>query len=75
SLDNLPEGMQGYEFAGGEYAKWTATGNINQGMVAQTWGQIWSMDLDRKYIADFEVYDERARNPEAAEVDIYVGIQ
>ncbi|MEO1715356.1 MAG: effector binding domain-containing protein, partial [Bacteroidota bacterium] len=75
SLEGLPEGLQGYEFPGGEYAKWTATGNINQGMVAQTWGQIWSMDLDRKYVADFEVYDERARNPEAAEVDIFVGIQ
>jgi predicted transcriptional regulator YdeE len=28
----------------------------------------------RKYIADFEVYDDRAVDPENAAVDIYIGI-
>ncbi len=29
----------------------------------------------RKYIADFEVYDQRAANPNQAVIDIYIGIE
>ncbi|MFT5885520.1 MAG: putative transcriptional regulator YdeE [Arcticibacterium sp.] len=36
--------------------------------------EIWQSDLDRTYATDFEVYDERAQNPEDVEVDIFVGI-
>jgi predicted transcriptional regulator YdeE len=29
----------------------------------------------RQYLADFEVYDQRAANPNSAVVDIYIGIK
>ena len=29
----------------------------------------------RKYVADFEVYDERASDPKAAILDIFIGIE
>ena len=33
------------------------------------------MDLDRSYTADFEIYDEKAQNPENAEVDIFIAVK
>jgi len=34
--------------------------------------KIWQSDIDRKYIADFDVYGEKALDSQNAEVDIYV---
>jgi hypothetical protein len=33
------------------------------------------MDLSRTYIADFEVFGEKAQNPSDAEIDFYVGVK
>ena len=32
-------------------------------------------EAKRKYIADFEVFDQRASDPNNAVVDIYIGIE
>ena len=32
------------------------------------------MDLNRTYLADFEIYGQKAQNPSTAEVDIYIGV-
>lgn len=45
----------------------------------QVWEEVWSLssaDLggDRNYRADFEIYDERARDSSHTELDVYVGI-
>ncbi len=45
----------------------------------KSWQKIWTMtsgDLggERAYIADFEVYDKRARDPQSVLFDIYIGI-
>jgi predicted transcriptional regulator YdeE len=74
SLDEVPEGMVGKTFSGGQYSVRTAKGNILQGMVFNEWLQIWNSDLPRIFTADFEVYGAKAQNPEAAEVDIFVAI-
>ncbi len=74
SLDEIPEGMIGQSFEGGEHVKFVAKGNLAQGAVYQTWGTIWGSELDRKYTADFEVYGEKAQNPADAEVDIFVAV-
>ncbi|WP_370527302.1 GyrI-like domain-containing protein [Pedobacter sp. SYSU D00535] len=59
----------------GGFTKFTAKGNLNEGIVFQEWTKIWNMDFPRKYTADFEVYGERAQNPEAAEVDIFIAVK
>jgi predicted transcriptional regulator YdeE len=46
-----------------------------KGVVIEGWQKIWSTDLNRSYVADFEVYGEKTKNPEDAEVEIYVGIR
>ncbi len=62
------------------YAKFTTEPGAMPFVVIQAWQRIWTMkqaDLGgvRRFHADFEVYDERAMNPKAATLDIYVGIK
>ena len=75
SLESIPAGMVGQEFKGGTYVKFISKGDLNAGIVIGTWSEIWQKDLDRKYTADFEVYGEKAQNPNDAEVDILVAIK
>lgn len=74
NLDNVPEGMRGMTFKGGKQEQFQAKGNLMQGAVWQKWVEIWETDLDRTYTFDYEVYGEKAQNPEDAEVDIYISI-
>jgi predicted transcriptional regulator YdeE len=63
----------------GRYAVFTSEPGPVEKVVIETWQRIWS-ELPsssglRSYIADFEVYDERAADPANAVVDIYVGVK
>ncbi|MDR2147886.1 MAG: GyrI-like domain-containing protein [Tannerella sp.] len=75
NLDTVPSGMIGKTFDKADYVKHIAKGNILQGMVFNEWTKIWNSDLDRTYTADFEVYGDKAQNPENAEVDIFVSVK
>ena len=75
NLNEIPEGMIGKEFEGGKYKKFTVKGDPTKGAVVEEWLKIWNSDLEREYTADFEVYGEKAQNPENAEVEIYVAIK
>ncbi|MCT4121791.1 GyrI-like domain-containing protein [Elizabethkingia anophelis] len=75
SLDTIPEGMVGKIIESSDYSKQTIKGNLTEGIVYNEWLKIWNMDLDRSYTADFEIYDEKAQNPENAEVDIFIAVK
>jgi len=74
-LQTIPDGMVGKTFDEAKYTKIVAQGNILQGMVFNEWTKIWNSNLDRTFTADFEVYGEKAQNPENAEVDIFIAIK
>ena len=74
-LDNVPEGMVGYSFEGGNYTKFVARGNMSEGLVFNQWVQIWNMDLERAYTVDLEEYGPEAQNPEDAEVGFYIAVK
>ena len=62
------------------YMKFTTEPGAMPEVVINAWQDIWKMDnLDfegkRKYIADFEIYDDRAVDPANSIVDIYIGIE
>ncbi len=75
SLNNIPEGMTGKSFDGGKYVKLSAIGNLADGLVGDKWGEIWNMDLNRVFSSDFEVYGEKAKNPDHAEVDFFIAVK
>ncbi|KUF44220.1 AraC family transcriptional regulator [Myroides marinus] len=74
-LSVIPKGMVGQTFEADKYQKITVKGDLTQGLIINEWEKIWSENWDRKYTADFEVYDEKANNPHDAEVSIYVAIK
>ncbi len=71
SLDVIPEGFVGKEISEATYKHYKAIGSLPD-CVGKTWSEIWQSGIDRKYIADFDVYGEKSQNPQNAEVDIYV---
>jgi predicted transcriptional regulator YdeE len=61
------------------YQKFTTEPGKMPDVVIAAWQDIWRMSEQyfegkRKYIADFEVYDERAQDLNQAVLDIYIGI-
>lgn len=55
------------------YQVFTAHGQLPASIDA-TWKKICQSSLQRTYTVDFEIYDERAQNPQDAIVDIYVAV-
>ncbi len=74
NLDNIPDGIKGITIEANNYSKFVAKGNLMEGAVINTWFKIWDTDLNRTYKTDFEVYGEKAQNPNDAEVEIFVGV-
>jgi predicted transcriptional regulator YdeE len=63
-----------------DYQKFTTEPGKIPEVVISAWQKIWAMKENdfggkRKYIADFEIYDQKAANPNDAVIDIYIGIQ
>lgn len=57
SCDSVPTGMVCKELAGGLYARIEVFGQYPESLMA-AWEDIWDLDIDRAYTADFEVYDQ-----------------
>jgi predicted transcriptional regulator YdeE len=75
NLDTIPDGMVGIIINEGKFSEHLAKGNLIEGVVFNEWIKIWNSDISRTFITDFEVYGEKAQNPENAEVAIFIGIQ
>lgn len=73
TLSKIPTGMIGQKFKDGNYTKFTAQGDLSQGVVYQTWLEIWNETIDRTFTCDFEVYGEKAKHRSDAVVEIFVG--
>jgi predicted transcriptional regulator YdeE len=73
SLENIPEGFTGRTIPTTRYHMYRTKGNIPD-CVVQVWQHIWESPIKRKYVADFEVYGEKAVNPENAEVHTYLSV-
>ena len=72
NLQSIPNGMIGKSFDGGNYVKLSAKGDLMKGLIVNKWTEIWSMDLDRVFTADFENKSEKAQNPNDAEIDFLI---
>lgn len=80
SCENIPQGLQQLTIPAAKYQKFTTSTGKMPEVVVNAWQQIWKMsanDLggERAYVADFEVYDQRASDPANTSLDIYIGIK
>lgn len=75
NLNDIPNGMIGKSFDGGNYVKLSAQGDLMKGLIVNQWTEIWKMDLDRLFTADFEVFGEKAQNPTNAEIDFLIAVK
>lgn len=79
-LSDLPAGLTGRHVPSGRYAMLTTQRGPLSLVVPKLWQRIWTMSPfalggKRAFEADYELYDQRARDPNNAQVDIYVGLQ
>jgi len=77
---DVPAGMVARRIPGGKFAVFTSEKGPGVKVVPELWMKINSLPKsavggDRVYGADFEVYDERAADPQNLLVDVYVGIK
>jgi predicted transcriptional regulator YdeE len=73
SLNDIPTGLIGKTIPDSKYQVYRSTGKLSISL-AKTWEGIWNTDLNRRYSADFDIYGEKAKDYENAEVDTYVAI-
>ena len=74
-----PPGMILKRIPAGKYAVITTAKGPFPKVIPEAWQQIFKLEdvgkLQRTYQTDFELYGQRALNPENGEVDIYVGVK
>jgi predicted transcriptional regulator YdeE len=75
----IPQGFEALTIPTQNYVKFTSSPGKMPDVCINMWQSIWKMsaaDLGgkRSYSADFEIYDDRSQNPNAAVLDIYIGI-
>lgn len=80
SLENIPSGLESLIIPACQYQKFTTPAGKMPAIVIDAWQMIWKMPPNelggqRLYQTDFEIYDQRAINPNSASVDIYIGIK
>ena len=77
---DVPQGMVARKISGGKFAVFTSDKGAAPKVVPALWMKINSLPKpavggDRTYRADYEVYDQRALDPQNMVMDVYVGIR
>jgi predicted transcriptional regulator YdeE len=80
SFETIPEGFQTLSIPAQTYAKFTTEPGPMPDVVIGAWQKIWQMTPEdfgsqRRFSADFELYDERASDHQNATLDVYIGIK
>jgi predicted transcriptional regulator YdeE len=71
----VPEGMVSRQVPDARYRMVLSERGPVWRVVPEAWQRIWKEPLQRAFQADFEVYGERAANPEEAVVEIWLGVK
>lgn len=78
---SIAPGMVLKQVPAGKYAVIVSEKGPGFQVVPAVWQRVWQMEdksqlgAPRAYLTDFEVYDHRAQDPQAAQVDLYIGIK
>ena len=74
SETEIPDGLDSITIPGGICHKISAKGKMPD-CVVNAWKDIWASNIARTHQIDFEVYDERSKDWNHAEVDVYLSIE
>ena len=74
-----PNGLVVKQIPVGQYAVFTTEIGPFSKVIPDAWQRIFKLEaegkLKRAYKTDFEIYDQRAQNPQNGQIDIYVGLK
>src|SRR6476660_8176215 len=70
----IPAGLETLTIAKGTYQKIDAKGKMPD-CVINAWKEVWVFNIPRSYEMDFEVYDERSKDWNNAEVEVYLSVE
>jgi predicted transcriptional regulator YdeE len=80
SIKDVPEKFVAKHIPSGRYSVIVTDRGPVTKVVPAAWESIWSMSPKelggiRTYRADYEVYDQRAADPEKAQIEVFVGLR
>jgi len=76
SLANIPAGLVGREVPAAKYAVFTSARGAIPGIIFDVWKTIWDFKgATRAYQTDLEVYGKESRDPNNAQIEVYVSIR
>lgn len=74
-----PPGLVAKHISAGSFAVITSDRGPFSKVVPAAWQKIFTLEdeskLKRAYRADFELYDQRAQDPQNGQIDIYIGVK
>jgi len=73
SVENLPDGLIVKTIPASTYRLYKSQGEL-PGSVVNTWKQIWESDMERKYLADFDIYPPDAFSSPNPVVETYLSV-
>lgn len=73
-IENLSDRLIVKEIPACEYYKYISEGEMPY-CVGKTWAHIWQSNIDRKYLADFDIYGKEAKDPKNAKITTYLSIK
>ncbi len=74
NLETIPLGMVGRIIPAQKYCVKRAEGALPYAVI-ETWKMVWRSDIIRSFKFDFELYDDRAQDPNNAEVDLFISVK
>lgn len=80
SIHDIPKGLKSHIIPPQTYIKFTTEPGPMPNVVINAWQEIWKMSPEtlgrkRRYHTDFEIYDERAKDPQRVVLDLYIGLE
>lgn len=80
SIDRLPAGIVSRRVEAGNYAVFLTERGAMPGVLQAEWKKIWKMSAAetggrRRFVTDYETYDQRSADPAHAQVEIHLGIE
>jgi predicted transcriptional regulator YdeE len=80
NFNQIPQGLSQLIIPFQSYIKFTTDSGSMPLVCINAWKEIWQMDSstltgERAFIADFEIYDQRAKDPLNTILDIYIGVK